>query len=403
MKLGILASLTLFVALPMGATMQEEHRSPNSIVVYEAESYPTLQQNCDSAFENGDYATVLVLCPEIRESQDLPYLLSYEAVANAELGRMPEALEKLVRLVDVTNAGADAYMALTRVADKDLGATVNRLSREEKIDNQNPVWPESLGVIYAYYNLYNDAIDCYLRALSLNPSNDADADALAMLYNQLRRYREALSYAELALQLNPDDYSHAETRALVMRNSGDIDGAEQYLSSMIGLDADYAPLYIWRGTLRSNRGDYALAADDFNNALLRDSLGNEAKLRLAISEFDMGNLSRAEHLFRTVADNSSHLWSGNALACAYLGEKERVEAYREYALEQRRKANYYFTLAALSDIEGDSDAAFNYLRSALAENVLNPDIIDYDSNLRNVKQLAAYKELLDAHQVKARE
>lgn len=355
---------------------------------------PELQQKCDSAFEVGDYAVVLMLCPEIREQQDLPYLLSYEAISNAELGNISEALDKIVELVDVTNLNADAYEAVTRVADKDLNLTTKRLRTEQQEDNLNPVWPETLGLIYAYYSLYNQAIDCYLQALSLNPDNDADAETLAMLHNQLRQYREALYYADLALQINPYDNGHVETRAIVLRNAGRVDDAVKYLDNMIALDADYAPYYLWRGMVLNSDGDYGRAADDFNKALLIDSVGNEAKLRLAISEFDMGNRERAMSLFRQVRKSSSDAWSGNAIAAAYLGEKDVVDAYKEHVLALRNKANNYFTLAVLADIEGDAATAMDYIQRAISMNVLNPDLVGYDPNLRNIKKLAAYNKIV---------
>lgn len=352
-----------------------------------------LQQSCDSAFECGDYVRVLRLCPQIRAEQDLPYLLGYEAIANAETGNMPSALESMVKLVDITGLGADSYNALTWLAGADLGATSDRLRRQEADDASNPVWPESLGVIYTYYNLYNEAVDCYLRALSIDPSNDGDAGALAMLYNQLRMYREALHYADLALQLAPEDYDHVETKALVMRNAGYPEQASAYLTSIINIDDSYASLYVWRGMLRNSAGDYRNAADDFNMALLKDSLGSEAKLRLAIAEYNMGNKGSAQRLFEAVKAESVTDWSGNAIAAAYLGDTKAVEAYRERALAMRNKANNYFALAALADIEGKPEVALDYLREALDCNVLNPDIIQYDPNLRNVKKLDAFASL----------
>lgn len=354
---------------------------------------PEMQEKCDSAYEAGDYDMVLELCPQIRAEHDLPYLWSYEALSNAELGHMNEAVENVVVLIDMTGLNADAYDALTGVGDKDLALLSRRLRNQEQSDSENPIWPESLGVIYSYYNLYNEAVDCYLRALSLNPSNDGDAEALAMLYNQMRQYKEALKYAELSLSINPYDYGHMETRALILRNSGDAEGAEAYLSQLIDIEPDYAPFYTWRGMLRNADGRYVDAANDFSTSLTIDSVGSEAKLRLAIAKYNLGEKVMADSLFRQVIDKSSPLWGGNAIAAAYIGDKKAVDAYKEMILHNRRLVNNYLTLAALADISNDKEGAMMYLRKALSENVLNPDIIQYDPNLRNVKHLQAYRDL----------
>ncbi len=366
------------------------------------DSLACLEGFADNALATGDYQTVLEVCPKIRELQEwTPHTLSYEVLANTGLNRIDTAANKVIDMVYMVGIDNDSYSAMTGVAEKNVGLMAERFKAEKSVDPENPIWDECLGTIYTYAKLYDKAVEAFLAALRLDPENDEDAASLSLLYNQLRRYDSALFYAEQALARNPRYYPYMTNKAMILRNADRGDEAVKYLSTILASDSTAVNLYINRGTLLNSKGEYAAAVNDFNAALSLDKHNASALLRKGIAEYNLGNRDEACNCFRTVVALDYPDWGGTAIANAYLGNRESVDAYINKVLESKRKADNYFNLAALCDIMHRPQEAMRYLNQALEQNSLNPDIIPYDPNLREVKALPEYADLLTRYGVSA--
>lgn len=361
-----------------------------------ADSVPCLQGLADVAMATADYDALMTICPLLRRTdQWLPYIYNYEAQAATALGQLDTAANRVVQLVYLVGIDNDAYEAMTTVADRDLNLMADRFRQEKGVDPSNPVWDECLGTIFTYARLYNKAVDAYLSALRLDPRSDADAASLAMLYNQMRQYDNALHFAAQAINLNPYYLPYVSDRAVILRNAGKSPDAIAMLSERIDADsASYAPFLIDRGMLLASSGNYPAAVSDYDAALRLEPASAVALLRKGIALKMMNETARADSVFRQVVSLGYRNWSGTALAQAYLGNRQAVDEYIDATLRRQRRADNYFSLAAMSDVLGRTDDALRYIDLALRDNALNPDVIAFDQSLRNVRSLPAFAALM---------
>ncbi len=103
--------------------------------------------------------------------EDLPYILSYQGNALSKLGHYDEAIA-------VLKSGC--------------------LEDDERPDLHN-----LLGVCYFKKEMYTEAIECFTRAVDLNPTSAMDYANLGVNYSRLGRDEEAKQFFTLALTLDP--------------------------------------------------------------------------------------------------------------------------------------------------------------------------------------------------------
>lgn len=310
---------------------------------------------------------------------------------NLREGRTVQAADNAVEVVYLVGyINDDVYQAMTSVADRSLPVMTQRLADEKSEDVENPVWDECMGMVYSYMRLYDEAVDCFLEALRLDPFNHADASSLSLLYNQLRQYSNALFYARMAIGLHAGYYPYVENMAIIMRNAGSTPQAIALLDNELVKYPDNMQALITRGMLRNSSGDLTGAAADFDAVLAMDSVQPMALLRRGITAYDQNDKTLADDCFRRVVALNLSGWGGTALANAYLGNRAAVNEYITDVQARQKRVRNYFNLAAVCDVMGDTALARRYLNLALKENGLNPDVIPHDPNLRNLRTMPGY-------------
>lgn len=363
-----------------------------------ADSLPCLQALADNAMKMHDYVAVVEICPQLRQlGGEMPYTYNYEAQANAAMGNLDLAADKVITLVEMVGIDNDSYEAMTTVAERDLPVMVKTFESEKNSDPRNPLWCECLGTIYANARLYTQAVSAFLDALKLNPDSDTDMETLALLYNQMRDYANALHYATQAITTNPSSVDYVCNKAIIERNAGNLSAGVNTLTNAMSDTMTCVAYLIERGMLYASQGKYKEALNDYDEAIQTDPSSAVAYLRKGILLFKLGERQKADEMFRKVVDSGDTHWSGTALANAYLGNKTAVDKYIDYATTVKNKISNYFSLAAISDVNGEPEKALQYIELALKENTLNPDVIQYDLSLDNVKKLSGFKTLMSAY------
>lgn len=314
---------------------------------------------------------------------------------NLRDGDVAGAADNAVEVVYlVGNINDDVYQAMTSVADRSLSTMTGRLAAEKAEDTENPVWDECMGMVYSYMQLYDKAVDCFIEALRLDPASHADASTLSLLYNQLRQYDQALYYARMAIELNAGYYPYVDNMAIIMRNAGSTPQAIALLDTALTADPSNTRALLTRGMLKNSAGDLPGAAADFDAVLSMNPAQPMALLRRGITAFDQGDRRLADDCFRRVVALNMPNWGGTALANAYLGNREAVNDFIAHVQAQQKRVKNYFNLAAVCDVMGDTTRALNYLGMALKDSGLNPDVVKYDPNLRNLHTMPEYDALM---------
>ncbi len=98
-----------------------------------------------------------------------------------------------------------------------------------KINSRRPDIYSKLGMIYGKEkNNYPAAIECYKKALSLNPSNTEPYKGLGLSYALSGNTKEAFEWLERALKIDPSDAGIYRIMGFIAKRSGDSEKANHY-------------------------------------------------------------------------------------------------------------------------------------------------------------------------------
>jgi tetratricopeptide (TPR) repeat protein len=109
------------------------------------------------------------------------------------------------------------------------------------------------------------------QAVALAPTDPNRHSDLAGIVGRAGRYREALDITGKGLSLNPQHLPSLHCRALALVSLGQVDEAQDLLTSALLEDPDLAQLHASIGLLLETRGEKVRAADEFREAIRLDN------------------------------------------------------------------------------------------------------------------------------------
>jgi TolB-like protein/Tfp pilus assembly protein PilF len=287
-----------------------------------------------------------------------------------------------------------------------------------------------------------NAIQCFERAIELNPGHAASYAALSAAYAVLPNYTlavpadvkaKAKASALKALAIDPDLPEAHAALGLALNGELDVKGAERELRKAIDLAPSYAPAYHWLGLRLATRGRFDEAIAALKTALILDplsavqhgALGNvyqvagqtdlalaEYEMQLALGEdnpvlrgyrtmiyleqgrFDLAriDLERAQEL---TGSFSPELELDFARLQEAMGEKGAVEVSLGRALEHaQREAVSPYVLSLFYFALGRRDEGFTLLERAYAERDDNFAMMKVDPRLASARSDPRYASLL---------
>ncbi len=217
------------------------------------------------------------------------------------------------------------------------------------------------------------ALDDFAEAIRLEPGGAVPYSNAGYVLYANGRYPEALKAYEDALQRSPGTPDYLEAHAAVLAALNRLEEAEADLDRVIAARPD-GPAYSNRGAMRSKRGRYAEAFEDYERALklapndagVPYNLGllrlREGKPADAIAPF-----RRALEMGRATADG----WKGLAQALLKTGQFAEAEIAFTKSLELKGgDANVLADRAQARGNLGKLDAA---LEDELAAHAISPD------------------------------
>jgi tetratricopeptide (TPR) repeat protein len=233
------------------------------------------------------------------------HLLGWQASGKAflQLGKMPEAIDRLSRVVKIAPVAADGFNDLGNALHA-LGRTDEAIASYRRAVELNPRSSEAhanLGRIFcdqgrfmeaascgrcaididpdspvAHNNLGNalretgglaEAEACYRRSLVLNPNYLEALLNLGSILGDLGRWAEAVSTYRLAVQMHPNSgIAHNSLGRLLSRLSEDDEAAARCLERAIALNASDASTYIELGNILMRKQRHGTALGMFRHA-----------------------------------------------------------------------------------------------------------------------------------------
>jgi tetratricopeptide (TPR) repeat protein len=202
------------------------------------------------------------------------------------LGRLREARAEYLEAIRLAPDRAAPHANLGRLL-RDEGRSreaVVWLKAAAEIDSENPTFWEELADLHWEMDAALAAIDCWERALALDPRRAVTRNALGWALQEEGRLAEAGDCYREALRLQPDLAPAHLNLGVLHEEKGDMAGAEAAYRQAIRLDPKYAQAHSRLATLlRGKLPDADLAAIDERLADPRTADNPRARLLFALA------------------------------------------------------------------------------------------------------------------------
>jgi tetratricopeptide (TPR) repeat protein len=168
--------------------------------------------------------------------------------------------ENFVALMNIANAYAEGDVEERKEAEKNL------LYLTRCYPDSVEGWI-NLGVFYGEEGKINEEMDCYTKALQLDPSRAEIWHNRGRLYKTIKWFREAISDFEESLRLRPDHIDTVYDKGYAHFHLNEINDAEECYDKVIELDPMHADAISDKGAVLAHKGKYAEAIPFFDRAL----------------------------------------------------------------------------------------------------------------------------------------
>lgn len=405
-------------------------KSPNKARPYANLGVAQKDQNLtDQAYQS--FRKALQLNPNIDEAHfNLAIILEERGNTDEAIAHYRKAVEIKPDFVKAHNNLGAAYLRQNK-----LDEAVVHLRKALQLDpNFAPAY-NNMGLAHVKQGKLDEAVENYLRALQLNPKLAEAQFNLGHALLMQGKAEQATMRFQKALQLDPD---HAEAHNNLggqLLNQGKLNEALEHLNRAISINPELAEAHNNVGIILIQQGDPAAAISHFQEAVRInpdfEQANNNLQRALAIRDsrdaeigavqkeldarpddpglhFKMGNLYLGKNeLSKAVVEFEKALTlrpefpeAQNNLAMAYAAAKQYDQALAAFkkstALDPGNAGNYY-NIAVLYALLNNVDEAIAWLKKAIDNGYDNWQLITNDKDLNNIRNSAAYKELVKGH------
>ena len=297
------------------------------------------------------------------------------AGALIDQGRAKEAARPLRRAIALDPSHAEAHNSLANLLARD-GEAERALSHYKRALAARPDYPEALSnFANALVSLdrIGEALPHYQQALALRPDDPDTLLNVAHALSKADRVSEAIDACHRALALTPDSTAAHFQLALLLKQTGDPEGAAVSYRAVLDRDPAMADAHLNLGNILfdQNRTAEALAQFESYSKLRPDSVESElskAACHTATGDFDT---------VQACLERALTIEPGNVRARAWLAEIKRFETADDQIVEleavlarpglaDAERIDVGFALGKVLDDLGRYEEAFERYRAANA-------------------------------------
>ena len=183
-------------------------------------------------------------------------------------GRFQEAktLYKEVLILEPQNSDALHLLGLICLEEKSFETAVEYIQQAIKIEPRVNFYI-SLAKVYQAKNQVEEVINCYKKALELNPEQFELYDILGNIYYNQNNYDEAEKYFKKALELKPDSAGTYYNLGNACYNQSKLSEAIRNYITAIEIKPDYTEAYANLGTVYNYQNKLKEATECYFKAL----------------------------------------------------------------------------------------------------------------------------------------
>jgi protein O-GlcNAc transferase len=246
-----------------------------------------------------------------------------------------------------------------------------------RYDPNNDRILNDLGKVLQAQHKYDAAIDCYQKAIQLNPAFAGSYFHLGSVFEAMGHNEEAISFYKKAIQCDPHFVGSYNNAGNVYRKSGRLDDAIPYFQKAIEVNPQFWGSYYNLGKVLQKKGQIDEAVFYFQETLRRNPTHSASYRELGDIYREKGNFGEAIICYQRVTE----LDPSFAGAYCNLGNVLRERGRLDEALTQYQKAieldpsfaGAYYNLGNVFKEKGRLDEGLTQYQKAIE---LNPSFAE---------------------------
>jgi tetratricopeptide (TPR) repeat protein len=205
----------------------------------------------------------------------------------------------------------------------------------------NPRPHLNLGNVYKSRGDLTNAIECYTRAIELDPRNAKAHNNLGIVLTERGNFDEAIDHYRKSLQFAPDNARIHYNLGVALSGKRDLKGAISHYAKALHIEPDYAEAYTNMGNALAQQGKFKEATIHYEKALEINPQNAESHYNLANSlsaqeKFDKAVKHYSEALRTRPNFAEAHYELGNVL----IQLRKNKEAFSHYRQALQIRPNY---------------------------------------------------------------
>jgi len=254
------------------------------------------------------------------------------AMQHHQSGRLQQADAIYQQILQVEPNNPDALHLLGLLAREagEIELAIELIGKAITVKPSAPMF-YNLGITLQGNGNYDDAVENYKNAITMNPEYSEAYENLAILFQSQGQHSEAVKYYQSALTLKQNDSALLANLGTALQATGNIEGAIESYKKALVMKPDDPVIYNNLGNALAVQGEYELAEESFNKALSVSPEYAGAFNNLGNALRDQGKHERAIDCFRKALqinpDYHEALWN-ESMALLSLGRLE--EGWNKY-------------------------------------------------------------------------
>lgn len=323
---------------------------------------------------------------------------SFRAESYIGLKKYNEAIDDIIKALDI-DYDNKAFHLMQEVADSTMTPLVAKLKIQATKNPNNSYWPYCLGAIHERTKSYKKAIDYYTNSIEKDLS-PVTAVRIADCYREMGNFALALEHINHAIALDSTDYDYVMAKADLLYESGDTKNAILELDKYVNRYPEYASGYYLRGWYKDNGDDIDGAIEDYSMSIILDPSHAYSYLGRADMYALKNDTKSATADYQKVIELDTIPSNNSCAQYAYwgLGQKEKaVEFMNKMIANNPEEAGNYYDAACLHSRMGETNAAIDFLKTALEKGYRRFAHLEMDDDLDAIRDLPKFKELIERY------
>lgn len=266
--------------------------------------------------------------------------------------KLYEAMEQNKRLLQELDAIKEEMTKLKAkymTSDENTRQEINReiKQNEEKFTAAN--WFDK-GIDYFDQNNYQKAIECYKKAIELNPKYAYAWNGLGVAYGNLGNHKKEIEYCQKAIELNPKLSLAWNNLGVAYDKLGNTQKGIEYYQKAIALSPDFAAAWTNLGGVFFTQGYYQKAKEHFQRAIELNPKFAVGWYSIGLIYYQQENYQKAKEYFQKAVELNlkfTDAWNNLGLAYGKLGNpKKEIECYNKAIKLEPKLAEAWNNLGA---------------------------------------------------------